>query len=150
MSNVKCKMFSHFRNSLVSSHFYTIISHFICLKGFKTNIHHSWWSNHTGRQITADHFTARKQFYQMFISSSSKFINSPSTNYSITYSCNNRILYEMMCCHLTSTEDLCNDSPLAQNTSYVNTGSVPVPTSSFCTSNYWLILHDLLFMNFFL
>lgn len=138
MSNVKCKMFSHFRSSLVSSYFYTKISHFICLKGFTTIIHHSWWSNRTRRQITADHFTAWKKLYQMSISSYIKFINSPSTNYSIPQKCNNRILYEMnmMCCHLKSTEGLCNDSPLVQNTSEVNTGSVPVPTSGFCTCNF--------------
>jgi len=41
-----------------------------------------------------------------------------------------------MCCHLKSTEDLCNDSPLVQNTSEVKTGSVPVPTSGFCTCNF--------------
>jgi hypothetical protein len=42
----------------------------------------------------------------------------------------------MMCCYLTSTEDLCNDSPLLQNKSEVNTGNVPVPTSGFCTCDF--------------
>jgi len=130
-------MFSHFRSSLESSHFYTNISHFMFLKGFTTIIHHSWWSNHTWRQTTANNFTAWKQLYHCSFPAPSNLLIHLllSTNYSIPQTCNNRILHEinMMCCHLTSTEDLCNDSPLVQNTSEVNTESVSVPTSGFCT-----------------
>jgi hypothetical protein len=150
MFTVKCKIFSHFKSS---SFIFTFLH-----KNFPFNMlkrlynYHSFLDCQTvlnDKQLQTTSLLENNLITCSFSAPSNLLIHLLLTT--AYYRHTNRILFEvnMMCCHLTSTEDMCNDSPLVQNTCEVNTGGVTVQTSDFRTCNFQLVLHDLLFMNFF-